>query len=309
MVKKRLQNRIAGSRLALPAALAYAIVVWLLGGLIQENRWVQFGLFVLAIYVMAQMNNVNALIRIYSRMVSCSFIAMSCAACFLFPSLRDGFIQLCYAGTITLLFMTYQDKQGSGLTFYAYTLLGMAAIADIRILYFVPVMWLLTATQLQSLSGRTLSASILGILMPFWVMSCWMVWNNGLSSLPSLVAQWDDFGPLLDFTVLSTSQVATWGLVAIAAITGTIHYIRKHRDDRIRTRLLFGFLIWMDLVTVLFLMLQPQLSDMLTGLAIINTAPLIGHFIALTSTRYTNIYCGILLAATLLLTIYNLWTI
>ena len=205
--------------------------------------------------------------------------------------------------------MTYQDKQASGLAFYAYTLLGMAAIADVRILYLVPVMWLLTATQLQSLSGRTLSASILGILMPFWVMSCWMVWNNGLSSLPSLVAQWDDFGPLLDFTVLSTSQVATWGLVAIAAITGTIHYIRKHRDDRIRTRLLFGFLIWMDLVTVLFLMLQPQLSDMLTGLAIINTAPLIGHFIALTSTRYTNIYCGILLAATLLLTIYNLWTI
>ena len=310
MVKKRLQNRIAGSRLALPAALAYAIVVWLLGGLIQENRWVQFGLFVLTAYAMAQMNNINALIRIYSRMVSC----------------RGGFIQLCYAGTITLLFMTYQDKQGTGLTFYAYTLLGMAAIADIRILYFVPVMWLLTATQLQSLSGRTLSASILGILMPFWVMSCWMVWNNGLSSLPSLVAQWDDFGPLLDFTVLSTSQVATWGLVAnftvlstsqvatwglvaIAAITGTIHYIRKHRDDKIRTRLLFGFLIWMDLVTVLFLMLQPQFSDMLTGLAIINTAPLIGHFIALTSTRYTNIYCGILLAATLLLTIYNLWTI
>ena len=263
----------------------------------------------LTAYAMAQMNNINALIRIYSRMVSCSFLAMSCAACFLFPSLRGGFIQLCYAGTITLLFMTYQDKQGSGLTFYAYTLLGMAAIADIRILYFVPVMWLLTATQLQSLSGRTLSASILGILMPFWVMSCWMVWNNGLSSLPSLVAQWDDFGPLLDFTVLSTSQVATWGLVAIAAITGTIHYIRKHRDDRIRTRLLFGFLIWMDLVTVLFLMLQPQLSDMLTGLAIINTAPLIGHFIALTSTRYTNIYCGMLLAATFLLTVYNLWTI
>ena len=309
MVKKRLQNRIAESKLTLPVALIYAVVIWLLGGLIQGNWWVQFGLFVLAVYIMAQMNNINALIRIYSRMVSCSFLAMSCAACFLFPSLRGGFIQLCYAGTITLLFMTYQDKQGSGLTFYAYTLLGMAAIADIRILYFVPVMWLLTATQLQSLSGRTLSASILGILMPFWVMSCWMVWNNGLSSLPSLVAQWDDFGPLLDFTVLSTSQVATWGLVAIAAITGTIHYIRKHRDDRIRTRLLFGFLIWMDLVTVLFLMLQPQLSDMLTGLAIINTAPLIGHFIALTSTRYTNIYCGILLAATLLLTIYNLWTI
>ena len=65
----------------------------------------------------------------------------------------------------------------------------------------------------------------------------------------------------------------------------------------------------MDLTTMLLMIIQPAWSDMLTGLAIINTAPLIGHFIALTSTRYTNIYCGILLAATLLLTVYNLWTI
>ena len=309
MVKKRLQNRIAESRLALPVASIYAMVVWLLGGLIQENLWVQFGLFVLAIYVMAQMNNMNALIRIYSRMVSCSFIAMSCAACFLFPSLRDGFIQLCYAGTITLLFMTYQDKQASGLAFYAYTLLGMAAIADVRILYLVPVMWLLTATQLQSLSGRTLSASILGLLMPYWVTLCWMGWNNDVSSFPGLFVRWDDFGPLLDFTALSTSRAATWGLVAVAALTGTIHYIRKHRDDRIRTRLLFGFLIWMDLTTMLLMIIQPAWSDMLAGLAIVNTAPLMGHFISLSSTRYTNIYCGMLLAATLLLTVYNLWTI
>ena len=185
----------------------------------------------------------------------------------------------------------------------------MAAIADVRILYLVPVMWLLTATQLQSLSGRTLSASILGLLMPYWVTLCWMGWNNDVSSFPGLFVQWDDFGPLLDFTALSTSRAATWGLVAVAALTGTIHYIRKHRDDRIRTRLLFGFLIWMDLTTMLLMMIQPAWSDMLAGLAIVNTAPLMGHFISLSSTRYTNIYCGILLAATLLLTIYNLWTI
>ena len=58
MAKKLIQNRIAESRLALPVASVYAMVVWLLGGLIQENRWVQFGLFVLTAYAMAQMNNI-----------------------------------------------------------------------------------------------------------------------------------------------------------------------------------------------------------------------------------------------------------
>lgn len=306
---KRLQNRIAESKLTLPVASIYAIVIWLLGGLIQGNWWAQFGLFMMTVYIMAQMNNMNALIRIYSRMVSCSFIAMSCAACFLFSSLQGALIQVCYAGAVTLLFMTYQDKQACGLTFYAYILFGTAAIADVRILYFVPIIWLLTATQIQSLSGRTLSASILGLLMPYWVMLCWKVWNNDFSSFLNLFAKWNDFYPILDFTVLSTSQVATWTLVAVAAITGIIHCIRKHRDDRIRTRLLIGFLIWMALATMFFTVLQPQFYDILIGLSIINTAPLIGHFIALSSTRLTNIYCGFLLAATLLLTVYNLWSI
>ena len=306
---KRLQNRIAESKLTLPVASIYAIVIWLLGGLIQGNWWAQFGLFMMTVYVMAQMNNMNALIRIYSRMVSCSFIAMSCAACFLFSSLQGALIQVCYAGAVTLLFMTYQDKQACGLTFYAYILFGTAAIADVRILYFVPIIWLLTATQIQSLSGRTLSASILGLLMPYWVMLCWKVWNNDFSSFLNLFAKWNDFYPILDFTVLSTSQVATWTLVAVAAITGIIHCIRKHRDDRIRTRLLIGFLTWMTLATMFFTALQPQFYDILIGLSIINTAPLIGHFIALSSTRLTNIYCGFLLAATFLLTVYNLWSI
>ena len=306
---KRLQNRIAESKLTLPVASIYAIVIWLLGGLIQGNWWAQFGLFMMTVYIMAQMNNMNALIRIYSRMVSCSFIAMSCAACFLFSSLQGALIQVCYAGAVTLLFMTYQDKQACGLTFYAYILFGTAAIADVRILYFVPIIWLLTATQIQSLSGRTLSASILGLLMPYWVMLCWKVWNNDFSSFLNLFAKWNDFYPILDFTVLSTSQVATWTLVAVAAITGIIHCIRKHRDDRIRTRLLIGFLTWMTLATMFFTALQPQFYDILIGLSIINTAPLIGHFIALSSTRLTNIYCGFLLAATLLLTVYNLWSI
>ncbi len=306
---KRLQNRIAESKLTLPVALIYAVVIWLLGGLIQGNWWVQFGLFMLTVYAMAQMNNMNALIRIYSRIVSCSFIAMGCAACFLFSSLQSALIQVCYAGAVTLLFMTYQDKQASGLTFYAYILFGTAAIAEVRILYFVPLIWLLTATQLQSLSGRTLSASILGLLMPYWVMLCWKVWNNDFRSFLELFAKWDDFHPILDFTTLSTSQVATWILVAVAAITGITHYIRKHHGDRIRTRLLIGFLTWMALVTMFSIALQPQFYDVLIGLSIINTAPLIGHFIALSSTRLTNIYCGFLLAATLLLTAYNLWSI
>ena len=78
--------------------------------------------------------------------------------------------------------------------------------------------------------------------------------------------------------------------------------------DKIRTRMLFGFFIWIDLFSFAFLMLQPQHSDMLIRFIIISTAPLIAHFLALTATRFTNMVFCVLGVLTLFLIGYQLWT-
>ena len=90
---KRIQNKIAESRQTLPTALGYSAVVWLLAGMIQEGWWIQFPLFLLCAFLMMQLSNINLLIRIYSRMISVSFVVLSCAAAFLFPSIPGGFVQ------------------------------------------------------------------------------------------------------------------------------------------------------------------------------------------------------------------------
>ena len=79
-----LQNRISRSRILLPSMGVYAIAVWLLCGLVSDHLWLQFASFVISSYLMVELNNSNALIRIYSRMVSCSFIMMVCISTFLF---------------------------------------------------------------------------------------------------------------------------------------------------------------------------------------------------------------------------------
>ena len=80
-MKKYIQNKVAENRLALSVTIVYAVGVWLLSGFVQENWWIQFGCFALAAFLMLELNNVNALIRIYSRMVSCSFLALLHRAC------------------------------------------------------------------------------------------------------------------------------------------------------------------------------------------------------------------------------------
>ncbi len=306
-MKELLQNKISGSRLTLPVILCYAIGIWLLGGLIQKQWWIQFGCFLLTTYLMVLLNNSNALIRIYSRVISVTFLILSCMACFLFPSLYGNLTQLCIVAFYLILFQSYQDKTAAGLTYYGFLCIGLTSLTFVHILYFVPFLWILMLSCLQSFSLRTFFASLLGIITPYWLGICWLVYQG---SLPLFV---DHFAPLIrfhtpfDFSILNNSQMTTFAFVILLALIGAVHYFRTYYSDKIRTRQLFVIFIWIDLLTVAFICLQPQYYDPLIRILIINTAPLIGHFIALTHTKITNITFYLICITALLLTGYNLW--
>ena len=65
--------------------------------------------------------------------------------------------------------------------------------------------------------------------------------------------------------------------------------------------------IMMQVVTTIFIVLQPQLYGFLIHIMIITTAILFGHFLALTRTWFTNIAFHVVIILILLLTAYNLW--
>ena len=106
-MRKRFQNRVAESRIMLPAVSIYGLGVWLLCGLIGQKWWIQFACFVLSASLMAVINNQNVLIRIYSRSVSAAFIILSCAACFLFPSINGSIVQLCLVASMLTIQCIY----------------------------------------------------------------------------------------------------------------------------------------------------------------------------------------------------------
>ena len=284
----------------------YAVVVWLLSGLFTGHWWIQFVCFALASYLMVEMNNIHALIRVYSRMVSCTFLVLSCCACFLFPSVSGAVMQLCFIGALTVLFTTYQDRQSAGAIYYAFLLIGLASFAFVQTLWYLPPLWLLMGTHLQSLSWRTWGASLLGLLTPYWFGALWMIWQEDFTPLA------DHFSTLIPHLSPLTSHLSPLTscltFFVLLSITGIVHYIRKHHDDKIRIRMIYGFFIWLNLLTIVLLLLTPQNYDGLLRIMIVTTTPLIAHFTALTSTRLTNAYCCVLAAIALLLTAYTLWT-
>ena len=294
--------------MALPVAVAFTVGIWLLCGLTVQHWWVQFGCFAVTTYLMVELNNQNALIRIYSRMVSCAFLLLSCAACFLMPSVRGGFLQLFVAAAYLVLFQTYQDKTSVGKTYYAFLFLGLASMANVHILYFLPFFWLLMSTNLLSLSWRTWSASLLGLLTPYWFGCAWLVYQADYTLLTTHFTQLADFAFPVNYARLSIGFMTVLALLLATTLTGIVHYLRKSYNDKIRIRMLFGFFIWMDLLAIVFMVIQPQHQDLLFRMMIINTSPLIAHFLALTSTRFTNMAFYIISLATLLVMAYNVWT-
>ena len=306
---KRIQNRIAESRMALPYVAVYAAVVWLLAGLVSGVWWLQFGCMAVSTFLMMVLNNQNALIRIYSRMVSCCFLVIACAGCFLFPSVRASVTSLCFIATLLLLFHTYQDKRSTGGTFYAFCMVGLLSLIHVRILYFVPVFWMLMAFKLQSLSWRTFLSSVVGLLLPYWLLAPYFAWQGDVAPMLEHFEQlgWVTFPA--DYAVLTTSQILYYCLLVVLATIGTVHFLRKRYQDKIRTRLMYDGFIILTWLALLMLGLQPQHDTLLLPVAIICVSPLVGHLIALTNTRWTNITFYVITLLTLLLTAYNIWTL
>lgn len=304
---KRLQNKISESYLSLPVTSAYATGVWVLSGLFQENLWIQFCCFVLSTFLMMKLNNINALIRIRSRMVSCSFLVLSCVACFLFPSLVSATSELLFIGAVLTLFFSYQDKDSPGITYYGFLLIGLASVGYIHILWLLPALWVLMFTNLQSLSWRTFLASLMGIMTPYWFLFFWFFYQNHTEALETHFAALGHFQMPFDFSSLNSHQVVTLLFVFALAVLGSIHYWQSSYQDKIRNRMFFGFFIRMDTFLIVLLCLQPQHYDLLLGLMIVNTAPMIAHFIALTSKRVTNITFCCMVVIALVITVYNLW--
>lgn len=303
---RRIQNKVAESRRTLPVAVLYSVAVWLLAGLVQHQWWIQLALFVLSTYLMVQLNNINVLIRIFSRMVSVSFVVLTVSAVFLFPSIKGAFVQMCFIASLLTFYNSYQDKASPGWTFYTFLLLGIGSLADIHILFFVPVFWLMMLIIVYSLCWRTFFASVVGLLTPYWFWVAWMLWrqNGDLTSVMSHVLSLVNFQIPVPFSMQQTLLMA---LVAVLGVTGAIHFIRKSSSDKIRTRQLYYSFFIIGPYAFVLLLLQPQHYDILIRIMIIAASPLIGHFLALTNTRFTNIVFFIITIAVSILTVINLW--
>lgn len=305
--KKRIQNKIAESRYSLPITATLISLIWVAVGLLENNIWIQFGILAISTFFMLEFNNRNALMRTYSRMISCSFVVLTTMAVLPHPSVKAGIVTLCLIAFYLIIWYTYQDKKGAGNTFFAFAFIGIATTQWIQVAYYLPLFWTVMLTFVLSLSFSTFFASLLGILIPYWFLSAYYIFIADFDSLLNHFLSIASFQPLFDYSQVSMIQIINFVFINLIGIIGTVHFLRNSYADKIRTRMIYESLILLNIATMAFTILQPQHYHELIGIQIINTAPLIAHFITFTRTRITNAAFVMMLVTTGCIMLLNIW--
>ena len=304
--KKSFQNKIAGSRYSLPCSATLIALMWLAVGMAVGNIWVQFALTALSTLLMVELNNRNSLMRTYSRMVSCCFLVLATAISLPAPSVTGNMVTLCTIAFYLILWTTYQDHQATGRTFYAFVFAGIASMVCIQTAYYLPLMWILMLFFVNSFSIRTLLASLLGMVLPYWFAAGYFVYTEDWQTPLAHFQDFIDYSGLLNYTQTTTHQLVNTAFIAVLALLGAVHFLRNSYADKIRTRLIYESFVVMDIVTLAFIVLMPCCYDNLIGIMVVNTAPLVAHFVTYTHTKITNIVFIAMLVTAVVLLLFNL---
>lgn len=303
----RLQNKIANSRNLLPFTIVYGIGIWLLSDLLQQQLWISCILMFATTFAMAELNNQHALMRTYSRTISCAFLILSLSAISLFVAPQHGIIQLCFALTYFYLFRAYQDKTAIRSVFNAFFFIGLASIWFVQILFFIPIWWVVLSFYVVGMSWKAFWASLIGVLAPYWFVSGYDIYQNRFDLFIQRFTSLISFSAPFHFNVLTDIQVFTFVFIAFLGLLGMVHFLINSSKEKIRIRLLFSSFMLMMLATILFMMLQPQHYSYLLPILIVSVSPLIGHFISFSSSRLSGITCICISCITLIVTCYQLW--
>ena len=303
--------RIATGAFTLPVMAGITIILWLLSGIGNIDLWIGLGVAGLMTFLLAELNNRNALLRIRSRLVGATFLALY-AVCPLLHTWTFAMVPMvCLILSYFQLFSAYQRPHQEGEIFRAFLFLGIASWFYPLLLLIVPVLYLCLLIQLRALTWRTFLAGLMGLIVPYWFYAGWAIWNDVLDTA---------FLPFVDafhfespnYDAVPTSVLALLVYTGILAILSVLHFTRTAYNDKIRTRMFYYVMICIEVLLLLGCLFQPQHYNVLLRLLIANSAPLIAHYFALARGKVMNYLFNVSLLVLVAITIINyfdLWTL
>lgn len=333
-MRHRLQNKIAESSICLPAAaIAATLLWWLPAGSYSVASMLGWGCTALATYIVIEMSNVNALLRVRSRLISSLFLLVLTAFGFVHTLQPSLMIMLFMSMALYALFETYGKYSPAEDTFHTYLMLSLGSLIWPPLLLLTPLLLISQGIYLRSLELRPLVAALIGLVVPYWIwagvtavlgdfstftthaseiiqplhdpivalMNHRSIIPNVYVRLHKALAQAGNNPFCADYTTVfaNPKSMVPWFsaavLTGLMSITGFIHYLNKKYDDKIQVRMLYYTLLTLEGGILFWMFFQPWLFPILLPTLVLVCSPAIAHFAALTHTWATNAWTLLLM--------------
>lgn len=319
-VKLNFQKHITKSQATLPIAGAIALAAWMpppqpsylsplvplfstsdyglwqhLPSFLQQGYWSQALSFLcasIAVYLMAELNNKNVLLRESSRILSSAlaFLLTLTVLCHFFQPGMAAMPLLLFS--FFPLFATYQ-LPSPVLTLSSYLCLSIASLIFPKFVWLIPLYWIIQVL-FRALTFRCFTASMLGIALPYWFYGGIALMTDSTEPFLKHLEAMRDFH-WFDYSQLHLRNTATFFFIVVLFLVGTIDFYIHQFLDKTRVRIIYKSLILYGIVITIIIVLQPQYLWTFLPLLIVCTAILFGHFFAFTHTKFSHILCILLL--------------
>lgn len=303
-VKNRFQYQVATGRMTLPVAILLSLAFW---GISYQGLESLYSWFICACatYLIIELNTTFALIRTRTTLPSSFFLICFSICPFLHTFDADTFLPLLFIGVLFSLFRSFESPYASTTIYHAFCCVGIIGIIIPQILYLTPVLYLLMI-QLRSLTPRTFFAGLLGLLTPYWLGSCYLLYEgNWLETARQFHQQLIPVIP--DYNLLDWDQYLSLGIMLAIAILCTAQSLIHTYQDKVQTRILLRTLMVLEIIVIAFILLLPSAFNGLFPMLLVCTSIYFGHFFALVFNRFTKIGLGVILALLGIMTLFNLW--
>lgn len=304
------RNNVVESSLSLPVMATITLVLWLSASTREETAsWLSLAVLAVTAYAIVEWNNQCQLLRVRSRMNSVTYLALVC----LFPALHTAgtalIPALCLVGTYFMLFKACGEYKPQGYAFHGFFFLGIGSLFFPPMLLLAPVLFFACNTQLRILTLKTMSALVLGLILPFWLYAAFMGVAVPLYDVKETRLEY------LDFHIPAYAEVPLWQWAALAfvgalGIFAVVHFVTTSYNDKIRTRQFF-----FTMLTGLFPLLLCALwwTDDFTitlPLLLVGITPFVAHFMALSKSNLSDyIFWGWIVLAFVfgIANYFNMW--
>ena len=229
--------------------ILHGIPLWL-------NKLAGYVLYASMGYFLIEFNNVYNIIRMRAS-VQTSLYFLLITACPAMHLLYPGDIASAgFLVSLYFLFRSYHKGRASSDIFFAFVFLSIGTLFFPQMVYFAPLWWI-GLIKFQSLSARSLCASILGFSLPYWFLFGHAFFYQKMELFYQPFIEMANLRPIDYRSQLPLWEMVTLGYLFISTLASTVHYAMKGYQDKIQTRSYLDFLLVLCYYTFVFMFLQP----------------------------------------------------